>query len=73
VTLNHTLFSIWLRIAGSLGVGLIAAVFAQQPTTYGPVTALDVTGWVISAISAAGLAVSALLPAAENVATDGNS
>ena len=66
-----TLFSIWQRIAGSLGIGLIAAVFAQQTTARGPVAALHVTAVLITAIAAAGLLGAPLLPAVRNVAAYG--
>lgn len=62
-----TLFSIWQRIAGSFGVGLIAAVFASQSTAHGPVTALHATGLVVAVIASAGLAGALLLPATRNV------
>ncbi len=58
-----TLFSIWQRIAGSFGVGLIAAVFASQTAAHGPVRALHATGIVITAIAAGGLLAAPLLPA----------
>jgi EmrB/QacA subfamily drug resistance transporter len=58
-----TLFSIWQRIAGSLGVGLIAAVFASQSAAHGPVRGLHVTAIVITAIAAAGLLAAPLIPA----------
>jgi len=61
-----TLFSIWQRIAGSFGVGLIAAVFASQSTAHGPVTALHATGLVVAVIASAGLAGALLLPATRN-------
>jgi EmrB/QacA subfamily drug resistance transporter len=63
-----TLFSIWQRIAGSIGVGLIATIFARQALRHGPVTALHVTGAVVTVISAAGLLAALLLPAAKNIA-----
>jgi len=66
-----TLFSIWQRIAGSLGIGLIAAVFAQQSAAHGPVAALHVVGVIIAAIAAAGLVAAPLLPARRNVAVYG--
>lgn len=66
-----SLFSIWQRIAGSLGIGLIASVYAQQATAQGPVTALHIVGIVITAIAAAGLLASPLLPASRNVASYG--
>jgi EmrB/QacA subfamily drug resistance transporter len=62
-----TLFSIWQRIAGSLGVGLIASVFARAAISSGPVTALHVSGIMITAIAAAGLAGAPFLPATGNV------
>src|SRR5262249_30980079 len=48
---GSTLFSIWQRIAGSLGVGLIAAVFASEAAAHGPVQALHATGIVITVIA----------------------
>jgi hypothetical protein len=63
-----TLFSIWQRIAGPLGVGLIAALYAQQAAARGPVTALHITGWLVAAISAAGLITAPLLAAERNAA-----
>jgi EmrB/QacA subfamily drug resistance transporter len=62
-----TLFSIWQRIAGSLGVGLIASVFAREALTSGPVAALHVSGIMITAIAAVGLAAAPFLPATRNV------
>jgi len=62
-----TLFRIWQRIAGSLGVGLIAALYARQAALHGPVTALHVAGWVIAAIAAGGLLAAVPLPAERNV------
>jgi EmrB/QacA subfamily drug resistance transporter len=62
-----TLFNIWQRIAGSLGVGLIASVFAREALSSGPVAALHVSGIMIAAIAAAGLAGAPFLPATGNV------
>ena len=62
-----TLFSIWQRIAGSLGIGLIAAVYTQQSAAHGPVKALHVVGVMIAAIAAVGLLAAPLLPAQRNV------
>jgi hypothetical protein len=62
-----SLFSIWQRIAGSLGIGLIAAVYAQQSAARGPVTALHVVGGMIAGIAALGLLAAPLLPAQRNV------
>jgi len=61
-----TLFSIWQRIGGSFGVGLIAAVFASQSAAHGPVPSLHATGIVITAIAGAGLLAALLLPATRN-------
>jgi len=58
-----TLFNIWQRIAGSLGVGLIASVFAEQARTHGPVDALHVIAILITVVAAVGFAGSPLLPA----------
>ena len=61
-----TLFSICQRIAGSLGVGLIAAIYARQAATSGPILALHVAGIVITATAAVGLLAAPLLPAERN-------
>jgi EmrB/QacA subfamily drug resistance transporter len=68
-TLNDatSLFSIWQRIAGSLGIGIIAAVYAQQSAARGSVTALHVVGGLIAAVAALGLLAAPLLPAQRNV------
>ncbi len=66
-----SLFSIWQRIAGSLGIGLIASVYTQQATAHGPVIALHVVAILITVIAAAGLLASPLLPASRNVASYG--
>jgi cytochrome bd-type quinol oxidase subunit 2 len=62
----NTLFNIWQRIAGSLGVGVIAAVFTASSHTNGPVDALHTTGIVITAISAVGALAAVLLPRVRN-------
>jgi EmrB/QacA subfamily drug resistance transporter len=66
-----TLFSIWQRIAGSLGIGLIATVYAQQSATHGSVRALHVVGVMIAVIAAVGLLAAPLLPARRNVTAYG--
>jgi EmrB/QacA subfamily drug resistance transporter len=66
-----TLFSIWQRIAGALGVGLIASVYARQSAAHGPGTALHGTGVLIAGVAAAGLVAAPLLPAQRNVPTFG--
>lgn len=67
----NTLFSIWQRVAGSFGVGLLGAVFAEQARAHGAVTALHVAGLLVTAISAVGVLAAALLPAARNVSLAG--
>jgi MFS family permease len=62
-----TVFSIWQRVAGSLGVGVIASVYAEQAAAHGPVHALHVTGVLVTLIAAAGLVAAPLLPAERNV------
>jgi len=66
-----TLYSICQRIAGSLGVGLIAAIYASQAATSGAIPALHLTGVLIAAISALGLLAAPLLPAERNQARYG--
>jgi hypothetical protein len=48
----NTLFNIWQRIAGSIGVGLIATTYATQAREHGPVAALHTAGLAVIAISA---------------------
>jgi EmrB/QacA subfamily drug resistance transporter len=62
----NTLFSIWQRIAGSFGVGLISALYASRSRTHGPVAALHLTGIVVTAVSAAGVLGAAFLPSLRN-------
>lgn len=59
----NTLFNVWQRIAGSFGIGLIAALYSELARSDGPVSALHSMGILIAAISAGGVAVAALLPA----------
>jgi EmrB/QacA subfamily drug resistance transporter len=66
-----TLFSLWQRIAGSLGIGLIAAIYAQRSLVGGPVSALHVTGWIVAVISSTGLLAAPLLPADRNAVLQG--
>jgi hypothetical protein len=61
-----TLFSICQRIAGSLGVGLIAAIYARQAATSGAITALHQAGILIAALAAGGLLAAPMLPAEGN-------
>jgi hypothetical protein len=67
-----TLFSVWQRIAGSLGVGLIASVFARQAAARGPVTALHTAGVMMAAVAALGLLAATMLPRRPNAVTSGS-
>jgi hypothetical protein len=62
-----TLFSVWQRIAGSLGVGLIASVFAREAVARGPVTALHIVGVMMAAVAALGLLGATMLPGRPDV------
>ena len=64
----NTLFNTWQRIAGSFGIGLVAALYATQARTAGPVAALHTAGLVLVAIAAAGALGALALPAARNTA-----
>jgi len=64
----NTLFNTWQRIAGSFGIGLIAALYATQARTEGPVAALHAAGLVLVAIALAGALGALLLPAVRNTA-----
>jgi hypothetical protein len=64
---GNTLFNTWQRIAGSFGIGLIAAIYTTQATTHGPVRALHLAGLIITAISLAAALLALLLPAHRNV------
>jgi hypothetical protein len=50
----NTLFNICQRIAGALGIGLIAALFTTQARALGPVPALHATGLLLTATATAG-------------------
>jgi predicted MFS family arabinose efflux permease len=63
-----TLFNAWQRIAGSFGIGLVAALYATQARGLGPVAALHACGAVLAAISVAGALAAAALPVARNTA-----
>jgi len=58
----NSLFNICQRIAGALGIGLIAALFASWTRTLGPVPALHDTGLMLTALGAMATGASALLP-----------
>jgi MFS family permease len=64
---GNTLFNTWQRVAGSFGIGLIAAIYTTQATTHGPVRALHLAGLIITAISLAAALLALLLPAHRNV------
>lgn len=59
-----TVFNICQRIAGALGIGLIATLFAADARSNGPVPALHDTGLVLTAIAAIAAAAAAMLPTA---------
>jgi hypothetical protein len=63
-----TLFNAWQRIAGSFGIGLVAALYAAQARGLGPVAALHACGAVLAAISVAGALAAAALPVVRNTA-----
>ena len=58
----NTLFNICQRIAGALGIGLIAALFAASARSIGPVPALHDTGLLLSAVAAVAAAAAVMLP-----------
>jgi len=66
----NTLFNTWQRIAASFGIGLIAALYAAQSRTHGPVPALHTAGLVLVAVAAAGALGAVALPAVRNTALD---
>jgi hypothetical protein len=51
----NTLFNTCQRIAGSFGIGLIAALYATQARAHGPVTALHLAGVALAALAAVGV------------------
>jgi EmrB/QacA subfamily drug resistance transporter len=61
-----TLFNTWQRIAGSFGIGLVAALYATRARALGPVAALHSAGLVLVAIAAAGALGALALPAVRN-------
>jgi hypothetical protein len=62
----NTLFNTWQRIAGSFGIGLVAALYATQARAYGAVAALHAAGLVLAALAAAGALAALALPGARN-------
>jgi EmrB/QacA subfamily drug resistance transporter len=65
-----TLFNTWQRIAGSFGIGLVAALYAAQARAEGPVAALHAAGLVLVGIAAAGVLGALALPALRNTALE---
>jgi EmrB/QacA subfamily drug resistance transporter len=65
-----TLFNTWQRIAGSFGIGLVAALYTAQARTGGPVAALHAAGLVLVAIAAAGALGALALPSLRNTALE---
>jgi EmrB/QacA subfamily drug resistance transporter len=65
-----TLFNAWQRIAGSFGIGLVAALYATRARAVGPVAALHVAGLVLVVIAAAGALGALALPAVRNTALE---
>jgi MFS family permease len=57
-----TLFNTWQRIAGSFGIGLVAALYATQARAHGPVPALHTVALVLVAIALTGMLAAAALP-----------
>ncbi|GAB3608878.1 MFS transporter [Humibacter ginsengiterrae] len=58
----NTVFNVVQRIAGSLGIGLLAGFFATQSAASGPVDALHEVATVIAGLAAVAAAGAALLP-----------
>lgn len=59
----NTVFNVVQRIAGSLGIGLLAGYFAAQSTTTGPVDALHHVAITIAILAGAAALAAVLLPA----------
>ena len=64
----NTLFNAWNRVAGSFGIGLIAALYTTQARSAGPVLALHTVGIVLTVIALAGALAATALPATRNIA-----
>jgi len=58
----NTVFNICQRIAGALGIGLIAALFTTWAHTHGPVPALHATGLLLTATAALAAVAATMLP-----------
>jgi len=66
----NTLFNTWQRIAGSFGIGLLAALYTTQVRTHGPVSALHLVGVVLAVIAGAGVLAALALPAVRHTALE---
>jgi EmrB/QacA subfamily drug resistance transporter len=66
----NTLFNTCQRIAGSFGIGLLAALYTTQSHAHGPVPALHLVGAVLAVIAGAGALAALALPAARNTALE---
>jgi EmrB/QacA subfamily drug resistance transporter len=64
----NTLFNTWQRIAGSFGIGLVAALYTTQARSAGPVAALHSAGLVLVAVALVGALGALGLPAVRNTA-----
>ncbi len=64
----NTLFNTCQRIAGSFGIGLLAALYATQSRTHGPVPALHLVGAVLAVIAGVAALAALALPAVPNTA-----
>ena len=64
----NTLFNTWQRIAGSFGIGLVAALYATRARTLGPVAALHSAGLIL--VAAVGALGALVLPAVRNTAME---
>jgi EmrB/QacA subfamily drug resistance transporter len=64
----NTLFNTCQRIAGSFGIGLLAALYAAQSRTHGPVPALHLVGAVLAVIAGVAALAALALPAVPNTA-----
>jgi hypothetical protein len=60
----------WQRIAGSFGIGLVAALYATRARTLGPVAALHSAGLVLVALAAVGALGALVLPVVRNTAME---
>lgn len=66
----NTLFSICQRLAGSFGIGLLAALYTARAAHHGPVDALHGVGLALAAVSALGLVAASGLRRTEAAATE---